>query len=92
MWSIFLTPCICIWRFRKEIFEGILYLCLLVCPGITDSSPISGYPSIIVPAGYGDDDMPFGITFVGRPFTEPLLIQAAYAFEQAVRARKAPCF
>ena len=65
---------------------------LLVCPGITDSSPISGYPSIIVPAGYGDDNMPFGITFVGRPFTEPLLIRAAYAFEQAVRARKAPCF
>jgi len=65
---------------------------ILICPGITDSSPISGYPSIIVPGGYGDDNMPFGITFVGRPFSEPLLIKAAYAFEQATKARKAPVF
>ena len=63
---------------------------ILVSPGITDSSPISGYPSIIVPAGYDDENMPFGITFIGRPFTEPLLIKAAYAFEQVMQARKAP--
>ncbi len=65
---------------------------ILICPGITDSSPISGYPSIIVPAGYSSDKMPFGVTFVGRPFSEPLLIKAAYAFEQATKARKAPSF
>lgn len=63
---------------------------ILVSPGITDSSPISGYPSIIVPAGYDSENMPFGITFIGRPFTEPLLIRAAYSFEQALKARKAP--
>lgn len=63
---------------------------VLICPGITDCSPISGYPSIIVPAGYSSDNMPFGITFVGRPFSEPTLIAAAYAFEQATHARKAP--
>lgn len=65
---------------------------LLVCPGVTDLSPISGYPSVIVPAGYDSKGMPFGITFVGRAFSEGLLIQAAYAFEQAVGARKAPIF
>lgn len=63
---------------------------VLICPGITDCSPISGYPSIIVPAGYSSDNMPFGITFVGRPFSEPTLIAAAYAFEQATHARRAP--
>ena len=73
--------------------EGLLKLMdghkldVLVCPGITDCSPISGYPSIIVPAGYTSDNMPFGVTFVGRPFSEPTLIRAAYAFEQAARAR-----
>ncbi len=65
---------------------------ILVCPGITDCSPISGYPSIIVPAGYDDDNMPFGITFVGKPFSEPLLIKAAYAFEQATKHRKPPTY
>lgn len=83
---------------REAQEEGLLKLLddnkldVLVCPGITDCSPISGYPSIIVPAGYSSDNMPFGITFVGRPFSEPTLIAAAYAFEQATHARRAPKF
>lgn len=78
--------------------EGLLKLMddngidILVSPGISDASPISGYPSIIVPAGYTSDNMPFGVTFVGRPFSEPLLIRAAYAFEQCTKARRAPVF
>ena len=78
--------------------EGLLKLMddngidVLVSPGISDASPISGYPSIIVPAGYTSDNMPFGVTFVGRPFSEPLLIRAAYAFEQCTKARRAPVF
>lgn len=83
---------------REAQEEGLLKILddnkldVLVCPGITDCSPISGYPSIIVPAGYSSDNMPFGITFVGRPFSEPTLIAAAYAFEQATHARRAPKF
>ena len=83
---------------REAQEEGLLKLMdennldVLICPGITDCSPISGYPSIIVPAGYSSDNMPFGITFVGRPFSEPTLIAAAYAFEQATHARRAPKF
>lgn len=81
---------------REAQEEGLLKILdgseldVLICPGITDCSPISGYPSITVPAGYSSDNMPFGITFVGRPFSEPTLIAAAYAFEQATRARRAP--
>ena len=80
---------------REEGLDKIMdenHLDILICPGISDSSPISGYPSIIVPAGYSSDNMPFGITFVGRPFSEPVLIKAAYAFEQATKARRAPVF
>lgn len=65
---------------------------IYVTPGISDASPISGYPSIVVPIGFTGDHMPFGLTFVGKPFSEPLLIQAAYAFEQEMRGRKAPIF
>lgn len=81
---------------REAQEEGLLKILdgseldVLICPGITDCSPISGYPSITVPAGYSSDNMPFGITFVGRPFSEPTLIAASYAFEQATRARRAP--
>jgi amidase len=78
---------------RKEGLDKALNenkLDILVCPGVSDASPISGYPSIIVPAGHTSDRMPFGVTFVGRPFSEPLLIQAAYSYEQASKKRKAP--
>lgn len=80
---------------RQEGLDRIFaenQLDILICPGITDCSPISGYPSITVPAGYSSDHMPFGMTFVGRAFSEPILIGAAYAFEQATKARRAPSF
>lgn len=78
---------------QKEGLDKVLDengLDLLVCPGVSDASPVSGYPSIIVPAGHTSDRMPFGVTLVGRPFSEPLLIQAAYSYEQTSRKRKAP--
>lgn len=65
---------------------------LLISPGASDLAPISGYPGITVPAGYDDENTPIGLGFIGRAFTEPLLIQAAYAFEQATHLRKQPVF
>ncbi len=50
----------------------------------------AGYPSIAVPAGYTAEGEPVGITFAGTAFSEPLLIQVAYAFEQLTGYRKVP--
>lgn len=50
----------------------------------------AGYPSITVPAGFTKAGEPVGITFTGPAYSEPLLIQAAYAFEQATHFRRAP--
>jgi amidase len=62
-----------------------------VFEGITSFAAVAGYPSITVPAGYVQE-LPVGITFVGRAFTEPTLIKIAYAFEQTTKARKPPIF
>ncbi len=52
---------------------------------------VAGYPNITVPAGFAKE-LPIGISFFGRAFSEPTLIKIAYAFEQATKARKMPKF
>jgi len=49
----------------------------------------AGYPVITVPAGF-TGGLPVGVSFVGRAFSEPVLLRLAYAFEQATHARRAP--
>ncbi|MBR0440560.1 MAG: amidase, partial [Firmicutes bacterium] len=80
---------------QKEGLDKVLDengLDVLVCPGSFDYAPVSGYPGIGVPAGYDEKGFPYGICFVGRAFSEPMLIKAAYAYEQASLKRKAPCW
>lgn len=50
----------------------------------------AGFPSITVPAGFSQAGEPFGLTFSGRAWSEPMLISLGYAFEQKVRARRKP--
>ncbi|WP_456277902.1 amidase [Bacillus sp. AK128] len=50
----------------------------------------AGYPSVTVPAGYSSDNGPVGLTFTGTAFSEPTLIQMAYAFEQKTKFRVPP--
>ncbi len=52
---------------------------------------VAGYPSITVPAGFLHE-LPIGISFFGKPYTEHVLIKLAYAFEQATKARRRPKF
>ena len=47
-------------------------------------------PSIVVPAGFTADNLPAGITFLGRPYDDANMIRFAYAYEQATLHRRAP--
>jgi len=60
---------------------------------VSSSSPaaVAGYPNITVPMGYVDG-LPVGISFFGRAWSEPLLIEIAYSYEQGTKYRKAPHF
>jgi len=51
----------------------------------------AGYPVITVPVDFANG-LPVGVSFVGRAFSEPILIRLAYAFEQVTHARRVPQF
>jgi len=59
--------------------------------GFSTLPAVAGYPHITVPMGQVAG-LPVNLSFAAGAWSEPLLIRAAYAFEQATRARFAPGF
>jgi Asp-tRNA(Asn)/Glu-tRNA(Gln) amidotransferase A subunit family amidase len=57
---------------------------------------VTGFPSIVVPGGFSPPTptatlgVPVGIEFLGRPWSEKLLLEIAYAYEQATNHRRPP--
>ena len=52
--------------------------------------PDAGLPAVTVPMGFWQDKLPTGLHFVGRPYSEGVLIELAYAFEQKTKHRRPP--
>jgi len=64
-------------------------------PGGAGNTPsnlanLSGFPDLIVPAGFSTDNLPIGISFLGPAFSESRLLALGYSFEQATKARRLP--
>ena len=52
---------------------------------------VSGYPHLVVPAGYASG-LPMAISFFGPAWSEAKLLGLGYAYEQATKARREPEF
>ena len=59
--------------------------------GSSDLAAVSGYPSITVPAGF-IHELPIGMSFVGKAWSEPTLLKLAYSYEQLSLHRRKPGF
>jgi amidase len=59
-------------------------------PSATNIANLTGFPDLIVPAGFTGDGLPVALSFLGPAFSEPRLLGLGYAFEQATRARRDP--
>lgn len=49
---------------------------------------ITGFPAISIPCGFSGSGMPIGLQLAGRPFDEPTVLRAAYAYEKATNWHK----
>jgi amidase len=58
--------------------------------GATNIANLTGFPDLIVPAGFTGDRLPVAISFLGPAFSEPRLLALGYSFEQATHARRLP--
>lgn len=82
---------------REHQLDALLFLGNEYGP---DLAARAGYPSVTVPGGYAEHGIiapggyntkgPQGITFIGTAYSEPVLIQLAYGFEQATKHRVPP--
>lgn len=88
-------------RLDAIVFKGVEHQPLPITDGVTppyrnqwgvpDLNTFLVYvPAIVVPAGLTSDNLPASITFLGRPYEDGLMIELAYAYEQATRHRRPP--
>jgi amidase len=59
-------------------------------PSATNIANLTGFPDLIVPAGFTGDNLPVGLSFFGPAFSEPRLLALGYSFEQLTHARRQP--
>ncbi len=58
-------------------------------PSTSQIAALAGYPDLTVPMGLLDG-LPVGISFMGPPWSEPMLLSYGYAYEQASHKRVPP--
>lgn len=89
---------------REERLDAIVYPTAGRRPSRVDADPgsggsgfsatnianLTGFPDLIVPAGFTGGGLPVSLSFLGTAFTEPRLIALGYAFEQATHALRTP--
>jgi aspartyl-tRNA(Asn)/glutamyl-tRNA(Gln) amidotransferase subunit A len=54
-------------------------------PSFTGPYNLTGMPAISVPCGFTSTGLPVGLQIAGKPFDEPTVIRAAYAYQQQAR-------
>jgi amidase len=56
----------------------------------TNIANLTGFPDLVVPAGFTGRGLPVGLSFLGVAFSEPRVLALGFAFEQATHAIRMP--
>ena len=66
-------------------FEGYDATSNITGRSFTAPFNLTGLPAISVPCGFTASGLPVGMQIAGKPFDEPGVIRAAYAYQQEAR-------
>jgi aspartyl-tRNA(Asn)/glutamyl-tRNA(Gln) amidotransferase subunit A len=66
-------------------FAGIDAMTIARRPSFTGPYNLTGMPAISVPCGFTKASLPIGLQIAGKPFDEPTVLRAAYAYQQHAR-------
>jgi aspartyl-tRNA(Asn)/glutamyl-tRNA(Gln) amidotransferase subunit A len=68
-----------------QAFKDVDVMTTARTPSFTGPYNVTGMPAISVPCGFTAKGLPIGLQLAGKPFDEPTVLRAAYAFQQQVR-------
>ncbi len=71
-------------HFAKDHLDAFMTM------AISSLAPVSGYPSLALPAGWKREGEPMSLLLIGKAFTESILIRIGYQYEKRTQKRKAP--
>jgi amidase len=59
-------------------------------PGTCEESALTGLPQVTVPAGFFGGRFPMGVSLLGRPWSDRMLLEIAAAYERTTSHRRPP--
>ena len=68
---------------KTIVLHGVEYPALALMPRLTRPHNICGLPTISIPCGFTSSGLPIGMQLAGRAFEDSVVIQTAYAYENA---------
>jgi amidase len=76
--------------FQTDAKQGKIDAFLSVNNRHAGVAAVAGYPALAVPMGFRKSGEPVGLTFIGKPFQEELLLDMGHAFELLHPIRQMP--